>query len=107
METQKWRSRFSIRRWVYLLPSLFTLANLLFGFYAIVLALRGEYAHACLAIVAAYAAVWRIQSRVDAPRLAHAKAIAGAVAAGVPFPVAGTLVGGLILALSGLRRKIP
>lgn len=55
------------------------------------------------AFAAAYAAVWRIQSRVDAPRLAHAKAFAGALAAGVPFPVAGTVVGAAILALSGLR----
>lgn len=56
MEKQKWRSRFSIRRGVYLLPSLFTLANLLFGFYAIILAFRGDYVHACLFIVAAYVA---------------------------------------------------
>lgn len=55
------------------------------------------------AFVAAYAAVWRIQSRVDSPRLAHAKAAAGALAAAVPFPVTGTVVGGLILVLSGLR----
>jgi hypothetical protein len=55
------------------------------------------------AFLAAYAAVWRVQSRVDAPRLAHAKAAAGALAAGLPFPIAGTLVGAAILALSGLR----
>lgn len=55
------------------------------------------------AFAATYAIVWRIQSRVDAPRLAHAKAFAGALAAGVPFPVTGTVVGATILALSGLR----
>lgn len=55
-EKPKWRARFSIRRGVYLLPSLFTLANLLFGFYAMVLALRGDFVHACLAVVAAYVA---------------------------------------------------
>lgn len=54
------------------------------------------------AFVVTYAVVWRVQSRVDAPRIAHAKAVAGALAAGVPFPVTGTIVGGLILALSGL-----
>lgn len=59
------------------------------------------------AFAAAYAAVWRIQSRVDAPRLAHAKALAGALAAGAPFPVAGTVVGATILALSGLRPPKP
>ncbi len=52
-----------------------------------------------------YALVWRVQSKMrgDAPRLAHAKAFAGALAAGVPFPVTGTIVGGTILALSGLK----
>lgn len=57
------------------------------------------------AFVVTYAAVWRIQSTRggDAPRMAHAKAFAGALAAGVPFPVAGTIVGGTILALSGLK----
>lgn len=52
----KWQSRFSIRRGIFLLPSLFTLANLLFGFYAIVLAHRGNYLLACLVIVAAFVA---------------------------------------------------
>lgn len=56
------------------------------------------------AFAAAYVGVWRIQARVDAPRIAHAKALAGALAAGVPFPVAGTVVGATILALSGLKR---
>lgn len=57
------------------------------------------------AFAVTYAAVWKIQSRVggDDARRAHAKAFLGALAAGVPFPVTGTVVGGLILALSGLR----
>lgn len=56
------------------------------------------------AFAATYAVVWRAQSLAgDPPRLAHAKAVAGALAAAVPFPVTGTVVGGLILALSGLR----
>ena len=40
---------------------------------------------------------------MNSPGVAHAKAAAGALAAGVPFPVTGTIVGGLILVLSGLR----
>lgn len=56
LEKEKWKIRFSIRRGVYLLPSLFTLANLLLGFYAIVLSIRGEFVPACLAIIAAYVA---------------------------------------------------
>lgn len=57
------------------------------------------------AFLAAYAAVWRIQTSLggDDARRAHGKALLGALAAGVPFPVAGTAVGGLILALSGLK----
>lgn len=60
----------------------------------------------CLAAFAVtYAIVWKVQTKMrgDADRLAHAKAFAGALAAGVPFPVTGTIVGGTILALSGLR----
>ena len=51
-------------------------------------------------------AVYRIQLKLsgDSPKAAAAKAVIGAVAAGVPFPVTGTAVGGLILALSGLKR---
>jgi hypothetical protein len=57
------------------------------------------------AFAVTYAIVWRVQSKLrgDAPRMAHAKAFAGALAAGVPFPVTGTVVGGTILALSGLK----
>ena len=61
---------------------------------------------ACLAAFAAcFYVVRRIQIRWhgDAPRLAAAKAVFGGLAAGVPFPIGGTLFGGLILALSGLR----
>lgn len=52
-----------------------------------------------------YAVVNRIQTRWhgDAPKVARAKALMGATAAGVPFAVGGTIVGGLILALSGLK----
>ncbi len=59
-----------------------------------------------LAAGAAYAIVARVQERWhgDAPRVARAKALLGAVAAGVPFAVGGTVFGGLILALSGLHR---
>ena len=58
-----------------------------------------------VAFAATYAVVWRIQTRAggDDARRAHGKAFLGALAAGVPFPVAGTVVGALILALSGLK----
>jgi len=62
------------------------------------------------AFAVTYAAVWKIQTRVggDDERRAHGKAFLGALAAGVPFPVTGTVVGGLILALSGLKLpKLP
>lgn len=57
------------------------------------------------AFVATYAVVWKVQTRLggDDARRAHAKALLGALAAGAPFPVTGTVVGGLILALSGLK----
>jgi hypothetical protein len=57
------------------------------------------------AFLATYAVVWKVQTRLggDAARLAHGKAFLGALAAGLPFPVTGTVVGGLILALSGLK----
>lgn len=61
---------------------------------------------ACLAAFAVCVlVVRRIQIRWhgDAPRVATAKAVFGGLAAGVPFPVGGTVVGGLILVLSGLR----
>ncbi len=57
------------------------------------------------AFVVTYAVVWKVQTRLggDDARRAHGKAFLGALAAGVPFPVTGTVVGGTILALSGLR----
>lgn len=57
------------------------------------------------AFAVTYAVVWKVQTRLggDDARRAHGKAFLGALAAGVPFPVTGTVVGGLILALSGLR----
>jgi len=57
------------------------------------------------AFVVTYAVVWKVQTRLggDDARRAHGKAFLGALAAGVPFPVTGTVVGGVILALSGLK----
>jgi hypothetical protein len=57
------------------------------------------------AFAVTYAVVWKVQTRLggDAARLAHGKAFFGALAAAVPFPVTGTVFGGLILALSGLK----
>jgi hypothetical protein len=60
----------------------------------------------CLASFAlCYVVVKRVQERWhgDDPKLARAKALFGAAAAGAPFAVTGTVVGGLILALSGLK----
>jgi hypothetical protein len=59
-----------------------------------------------LAAAAAFSAVAYVQERWhgDEPRVARAKAALGAVAAGVPFAVGGTALGGLILVLSGLNR---
>jgi hypothetical protein len=60
----------------------------------------------CLASFAAtYFVVEKVQRRWhgDEPRLARAKALFGAAAAGAPFAIGGTLIGGLILALSGLK----
>lgn len=58
-----------------------------------------------VAFAATYAVVWKVQTRLggDDARRAHGKAFLGALAAAVPFPVAGTVVGGLIVALSGLQ----
>lgn len=60
----------------------------------------------CLAAFAScFFVVERIQRRWhgDEPRAARAKAFLGAAAAGAPFAVGGTVLGGLILVLSGLR----
>ncbi|MDE2291924.1 MAG: hypothetical protein KGL53_07565 [Elusimicrobia bacterium] len=59
----------------------------------------------CLAAFAGtYYAVYAVQRglRGDTPEQARMKALIGGVAAGVPFPITGTVVGGLILMLSGL-----
>lgn len=57
------------------------------------------------AFVVTYAVVWRVQRGRggDSAARAHGKALLGALAAGIPFPLTGTVVGGAILALSGLR----
>lgn len=57
------------------------------------------------AFVATTLAVYRIQleRHGDKPGVARAKAVCAGLAAGVPFPVTGTVVGALILTLSGLR----
>lgn len=57
-----------------------------------------------LAFCVTFYAVLTIQRRLrgDAPGPALAKALLGAVAAGLPFPIFGTIVGAAILALSGL-----
>ena len=59
------------------------------------------------AFASSYAIVRRVQERWggDEPRRAHVKALLGAAAAGVPFAIGGTVLGGLILALSGLRAR--
>jgi membrane protein implicated in regulation of membrane protease activity len=60
------------------------------------------------AAVSCYAVVRRIQTRWGGDENRHAvvKALIGATAAGVPFAIGGTVVGGAILALSGLRSAI-
>ena len=52
-------------------------------------------------------AVYRIQveRHGDSPGVARAKAVFAGLAAGVPFPVTGTLLGALILVLSGLKPR--
>ena len=68
---------------------------------------------AVAAFIATFWAVSAIQRRLhgDTPGMANLKALLGAAAAGVPFPVTGTIVGTAILALSGLplpgRPRIP
>lgn len=59
------------------------------------------------AFVTTYTVVWKVQTRLggDGAGRAHGKALLGAVAAAVPFPVTGTVIGGVILALSGLGRR--
>lgn len=58
-----------------------------------------------LAFAITFWAVSKIQERDgDTPRWAGFKALLGALAAGVPLPIAGTVVGTAILVLSGLPR---
>jgi hypothetical protein len=61
-----------------------------------------------LAFAVTFYGVFAVQTRLrgEPPRLACAKAFFGALAAGVPLPIAGTVVGALILALSGLPRLL-
>ena len=60
-----------------------------------------------LAFIVTFYGVLAIQRRWhgDKPGIASWKAFLGALAAGVPFPVTGTIVGAAIIALSGLRRR--
>ncbi|HUP22063.1 MAG TPA: CDP-diacylglycerol--serine O-phosphatidyltransferase [Thermoanaerobaculia bacterium] len=46
-------ARGRLRRGIYLLPSVFTIGNMVLGFYAMVLAMRGDYRPAVLCIFAA------------------------------------------------------
>jgi hypothetical protein len=63
---------------------------------------------AVAAFAATFYSVRRIQLRAgDDERAAMIKALIGAAAAGVPFPVTGTIVGAAIIALSGLPKKLP
>lgn len=56
------------------------------------------------AFAVTYGGVYAVQTRFrgDPPSKARLKALIGAAAAGVPFPVTGTIVGAAILMLSGL-----
>lgn len=69
------------------------------GFSLVALACAGAF-------LVVFWAVSNIQRRLagDSPGLAALKALLGAAAAGVPFPIAGSVVGAAILALSGLPR---
>lgn len=60
---------------------------------------------AVAAFTATFWAVSRIQeNHGDEPRMATLKAFLGALAAGVPFPIAGTVLGTAIIMLSGLPK---
>ena len=60
-----------------------------------------------LAFMATYIGVELVQRKLhgDSSKKAALKALLGAIAAGVPFPVTGTIVGAAILALSGIPSK--
>ena len=55
-----------------------------------------------------YWAVNRIQIQLhgDPPNKARLKAIFGALAAGIPLPITGTLLGSVILVLSGIHSRL-
>lgn len=58
------------------------------------------------AFLSCYVIVSRVQEAAgEARRLARAKAVFAAVLAGLPFPIAGTALGALVLILSGLSSK--
>lgn len=63
-----------------------------------------------VSVIAFCVTFWAIskiqQSHGDEGRVASFKALLGAIAAGVPFPITGTVVGAAILMLSGLPRLI-
>ncbi|MBI4347150.1 MAG: hypothetical protein HY553_09870 [Elusimicrobia bacterium] len=63
-----------------------------------------------VSVIAFCVTFWAIskiqQSHGDEGRVASFKALLGAIAAGVPFPITGTVVGTAILILSGLPRVI-
>jgi hypothetical protein len=60
-----------------------------------------------LAFVVTFAIVAKIQRKAcDSQSTANLKALLGAIAAGVPFPVTGTIVGAWILMLSGLPHSL-
>lgn len=63
---------------------------------------------ALLAFGVTFYGVFAIQTKLrgEPPRLAGAKAFVAALAAGLPLPITGTVVGALILALSGLPRLV-
>lgn len=57
-----------------------------------------------LAFAVTFYAVYQIQrtKHRDEPKMAILKGLIGGIAAGIPFPIAGTFVGATILLLSGL-----
>jgi hypothetical protein len=71
--------------------------DLFSGFAAIAVA-------SLLAFLVTFYSVLTIQRRLngDDPGAALLKALIGGLAAGMPFPVTGTILGGFIIALSGL-----
>lgn len=53
MDTVEQRPKYTLRRGIYMLPSMFTILGLLCGFYALVSAIQGNYENAAWAIVVA------------------------------------------------------